>query len=154
MTIHLYTIGFTKKTAENFFDGLLKANGIQVLVDIRLRRDVQLNRFAIYPDLEYFLKRLINCDYVYRDDMAPTAELLDGYRQDKSWENYVPRFNQLLNERNLIAQLENSALNRAWWTAHRACLLCSEHEPEHCHRSLVAQYMKNHWPEVEIHHLM
>ena len=34
------------------------------------------------------------------------------------------------------------------------CLLCSEHEPDHCHRRLVAEYLKSEWGDVQIEHLM
>ena len=33
------------------------------------------------------------------------------------------------------------------------CLLCSEAEPEECHRSLVVEYLKKHWDGVEVRHL-
>jgi uncharacterized protein (DUF488 family) len=33
------------------------------------------------------------------------------------------------------------------------CLLCSEDKPDHCHRRLVAEYLKEHWGDVEIRHL-
>ncbi len=146
--IRLYTIGFTQKPAEAFF-GLLRDNDVKVLVDIRLKPDSQLSGFAKGRDLPYFLKHLANCDYLHRLDMAPTDELLSQYRDDKSWSQYEIAFNQLLQERNLITQLE-----RNWWASNPACLLCSEHEPDHCHRRLVAEYMAAHWPEVEIIHLM
>jgi uncharacterized protein (DUF488 family) len=35
----------------------------------------------------------------------------------------------------------------------QACLLCSEHISEHCHRRLVAEYMKK-WGNVHIEHLI
>lgn len=142
------TIGFTKKSAETFF-GLLGHAGVQVVVDVRLRPNSQLAGFAKQRDLPYFLKNLINCDYVHNLDMAPTDAILDGYRADKSWPRYVERFDALLHERDLI-----STLDRVWWAANRACLLCSEHEPDHCHRRLVVEYLAFHWPDVEIRHLM
>jgi uncharacterized protein (DUF488 family) len=146
---HLFTIGFTQKSAEEFFDGLLKPNGVTVLVDIRLKPESQLSGFAKKRDLPYLLRGLVGCDYRHIIEMAPTKEILNAYRQDKSWEKYEVAFNALLEERNLIQQLD-----RAWWAENRACLLCSEHEPDFCHRRLVAEYMAWHWPEVEIHHLM
>lgn len=145
----LYTIGFTKKTAEQFFT-LLRDNGVDVLVDIRLKPDSQLSGFAKGRDLPYFLKNLANCDYRHMLSMAPTDDILSEYRGSKgSWQEYEIAFNQLLEERNLIAELDKS-----WWKAHAACLLCSEHEPDHCHRRLVAEYLAKHWSEMEIHHLM
>jgi uncharacterized protein (DUF488 family) len=146
--MNLYTIGFTQKSAETFFN-LLRDNGVQVLVDTRLKPDTQLSGFAKQRDLPYFLKHLAGCDYRYMPEMCPTEELLDGYRANKSWEQYEVGFNQLLRTRNLI-----EGLDRSWWAANAACLLCSEHEPDHCHRRLVAEYMQSHWPEINIAHLM
>lgn len=148
MTMQLFTIGFTQKTAEQFFS-LLSNNNVQVLVDTRLKPDSQLSGFAKGRDLPYFLKNLIACDYRAMPSMSPTDDLLSGYRENKSWANYEVAFNHLLQERNLIAQLD-----RTWWQSTRACLLCSEHEPEHCHRRLVAEYMAAHWGDIEINHLM
>jgi len=146
--VHLYTIGFTQKTAEDFFR-LLQQNEVNVLVDIRLKPDSQLSAFARARDLPYFLKRLIGCDYRHLLEMAPNAEILTAYREDKDWAEYEKGFGDLLNQRNLIAQLD-----RDWWADHKACLLCSEHEPDHCHRRIVAEYLAGHWPDVEIHHLI
>jgi uncharacterized protein (DUF488 family) len=148
MTIHLYTVGFTEKSAEQFF-GLLQQAGVQVLVDTRLKPDSQLSGFAKRRDLPYLLRNLIDCDYTYMGQMSPTAELLDSYRNDHSWETYEVGFNQLLRERDLIRQLD-----REWWKTHAACLLCSEHQPDQCHRRLVAEYIAQHWPETQIHHLL
>jgi uncharacterized protein (DUF488 family) len=33
------------------------------------------------------------------------------------------------------------------------CLLCSEEKPHHCHRRLVAEYLQQHWPDVQIEHI-
>ncbi|HHN66515.1 MAG TPA: DUF488 family protein, partial [Thermopetrobacter sp.] len=33
------------------------------------------------------------------------------------------------------------------------CLLCSEDSPHHCHRRLVAEYLRDKWGDVEIIHL-
>jgi uncharacterized protein (DUF488 family) len=147
-SIQLYTIGFTQKSAQDFF-GLLAANQIQVLVDIRLKPNSQLGGFAKQRDLPYFLQSLINCDYVHNLDMAPTADLLGDYRHDGDWGHYERGFTRLLNERALI-----TTLDRHWWESHRTCLLCSEHEPDFCHRRLVAEYLASHWKTIDIHHLM
>jgi len=146
--IKIFTIGFTKKTAEEFFS-LLQNNKIDMLVDTRLRPDTQLSGFAKGRDLSYLLRNLIQCDYRHMSLMSPTDELLDQYRKDKSWELYEKEFNQLLEKRDLIASLDQS-----WWANHRCCLLCSEHEPEHCHRRLVAEYIASYWPNVEVVHLL
>lgn len=148
MTVELYTIGFTQKTAEQFF-GLLRRHHVTTVVDTRVHPDSQLSGFARKRDLPYLLRELANCDYLHRLDMAPTEALLKQYRQDKSWALYEAAFNTLLEERRLVENLD-----KAWWAAQRACLLCSEHEPDHCHRRLVAEYLAAQWEKVEIIHLM
>lgn len=147
-TIQLYTIGFTQKSAEQFFN-LLKSNHVNVLVDIRLHPDSQLSGFAKARDLPYFLRELIGCDFRAQRLMSPTEDILKQYRSDSDWAKYEAAFKALLQERDLVKQLD-----RAWWAAHKACLLCSEHTPEKCHRRLVAEYLAEQWSDVEIHHLM
>jgi uncharacterized protein (DUF488 family) len=53
--MEVYTIGFTQKTAEQFF-GLLKDAGIRRLLDVRLNNSSQLSGFTKREDLEYFLR--------------------------------------------------------------------------------------------------
>jgi uncharacterized protein (DUF488 family) len=143
----LYTIGFTRKTAQQFFS-LLASNGVNVVVDVRLRPDSQLGGFAKGRDLAYFLPAINGCDYVHMPQFAPTDAILDTYRADKDWNAYVRAFMALLDERDVL-----SGLDRAWWDAKRACLLCSEHEPDQCHRRLVAEHLAAAWGGVEIVHL-
>jgi uncharacterized protein (DUF488 family) len=148
MTIQLFTIGFTQKTAEQFFE-LLNHNRVNVLIDTRLKPDSQLSGFAKGRDLPYFLKNLIGCKYIHNPLMSPTDAILSAYRENKDWDAYEVAFKALLQERNLIAHLE-----KAWFAEHRACLLCSEHEPDQCHRRLVAEYIQSYWGDLEIWHLM
>lgn len=143
----IYTIGFTQKKAEQFF-GLLRAQKIQRVVDIRLRPDGQLAGFAKKADLAFFLSELVNaCQYSHMPELAPTSEILDTYRQDKDWNNYVLRFQQLLDERRIP-----EALNRTDFEVTPSVLLCSEALPEHCHRRLVAERLAATWC-MEIVHL-
>jgi uncharacterized protein (DUF488 family) len=146
--MRLYTIGFTQKTAEEFFN-LLKANRVQRLVDIRLRPDGQLAGFAKKADLPYFLFHLADgCGYVHLPQLAPTKEILDGYHGDHNWPSYVTRFEALMDQRGLPAGLDREEFERQ-----ATCLLCSEPGPEKCHRRLVAERMAALWPDVEIIHL-
>ncbi len=144
----LYTIGFTQKHAETFFE-LLRYNGIQRLVDIRISPDGQLSGFARKDDLPYFLDRLANgCAYVHLPELAPTKEILKDYRADGDWNRYVLRFEALLDARNIPATLQ-----REDYETQVSCLLCSEATPEQCHRRLVAERLAAYWPDVEIVHL-
>ena len=146
--MNLYTLGFTQKSAETFF-GLLRANGVQKLVDIRVNPHGQLSGFARQEDLPYFLRQLAaGCAYVHWPELAPTKEILKDYRADGDWPRYVARFEALLDERNIPAALE-----RAEFESQACCLLCSEATPEQCHRRLVAERLAAHWPNVAIVHL-
>ena len=144
--ITLYTIGFTKKSARDFFS-LLKKFGVKSLLDIRLNATSQLAGFAKKDDLLFFLSEICQCKYRHLPEFAPTKEMLDGYHEKKiSWPEYEVLFKQLLEERKLGGILIANELNNA-------CLLCAEPTPEKCHRRLVAEYLKSAYPEIEIKHL-
>lgn len=144
--INLFTIGFTKKNAETFFGKLGKA-GVEKIIDIRLNNVSQLAGFAKKDDLIYFLKKICDCNYMHEPLLAPTKEILDGYKKKEiGWPEYQKRFNDLLKTRKAHTLVSSSEL-------HMACLLCSEPTPDKCHRRLVAEYLKNHFDNIEIQHL-
>ena len=142
----LYTIGFTKKNAETFFSKLQKA-GVTKLIDIRLNNVSQLAGFAKKDDLIYFLKQLCNCDYIHMPALAPTIDILDSYKKKKiDWNDYENKFNKLITQRNIEKKFTAEELNNA-------CLLCSEHTADQCHRRLVAEYLQKEIPNIQIKHL-
>ncbi|MBN1614373.1 MAG: DUF488 domain-containing protein [Deltaproteobacteria bacterium] len=144
--IKLFTIGFTKKTAEEFFGRLIRA-GVKRVVDIRLNNVSQLAGFTKRDDLRYFLRAIGGIDYVHRLDLAPTREILDAYRKAKGgWAGYERDFLALLSLRKAEDRVNRELL-------HEACLLCSEETPLHCHRRLVAEYLRDRWGDVDIVHL-
>ena len=142
----VYTIGFTKKSASEFFE-LLQESGAKRLVDVRLNNVSQLAGFAKKDDLKYFLRKICKMNYVHLPDLAPTKEMLGAYRSGHlDWQTYERQFLALMDER----RVAKKAIKR---TIANACLLCSEDTPEHCHRRLVAEYLHRHWGDVEIVHL-
>ena len=144
----VYTIGFTQKSAQEFFE-TLKVNNIQLLVDIRVNPSGQLSGFARQRDLPYFLSRLSDgCEYLHLSELAPTKELLKQYRASKDWNYYIDQFEALMEERVIPDALEKSLFEEK-----DCCLLCSEATPEYCHRRLVAERLAKHWPDVEVVHL-
>ena len=80
--ITLYTIGFTKKSAEDFFE-LLKKHHVKNIIDVRISNSSQLAGFAKGNDLIYFLKQICGIGYRHIVDFAPTKELLGDYRSGK-----------------------------------------------------------------------
>jgi len=145
-TIHLFTIGFTKKTAEAFFNRLSKA-GINRVIDIRLNNVSQLAGFAKRDDLRYFLKAICGIDYIHLPELAPTQEIMDNFKKKKGdWSIYEKAFLALLKQRKPEETLSKDLFDKA-------CLLCSEDRPNHCHRRLVAEHLAEKWGGVEIVHL-
>jgi uncharacterized protein (DUF488 family) len=144
----LYTIGFTQKSAQEFFE-TLREHRVQALVDIRLRPGGQLAGFAKQEDLPYFLERLADgCRYRHMPELAPTKVILDGYRADHDWPGYAAKFEALLDERDIP-----NSLDRTFFEQSDCCLLCSEAAPEKCHRRLVAERLAAAWPDIEVIHL-
>lgn len=143
----IYTIGFTKKTAEQFFE-TLRASGANRLVDVRLNNVSQLAGFAKKQDLAYFLKQICGMDYIHLPLLAPTQDILDEYKKHKGdWQVYERSFLGLMGERKVEQAVSREILADS-------CLLCSEEKPHHCHRRLVAEYLREHWGDVEICHLV
>jgi uncharacterized protein (DUF488 family) len=145
-SITIFTIGFTKKSARDFFEPLRQA-GVRKVVDIRLNNVSQLAGFTKKNDLEYFLEKVAGIGYAHRPELAPTKEILDGYRKKTlPWSEYEKRFLALMSERQVETLVTPRELDRA-------CLLCSEPKPDKCHRRLVAKYLADKWGNVEIRHL-
>lgn len=145
--MRIFTIGFTKKSAETFFEKL-KSAGVRRLLDVRLNNVSQLAGFTKKEDLRYFTKAICHIEYVHLPMLAPTAEILDPYKKQKNgdWPLYERQFLDLMKARQIEEQLSPDLLDGG-------CLLCSEEKPHHCHRRLVAEYLKDKWGNVEIEHI-
>ncbi len=145
--VRIATIGFTQKSAEQFFAMLEKARVKRVL-DVRLHNQSQLAGFSKQDDLAYFAKKILGIEYVHLAMLAPTQELMDAFKKAKgSWADFEKRFLDLMAKREIERQLEPAILNNG-------CLLCSEDKPHQCHRRLVAEYLKEKWRDVSIEHLV
>ncbi len=135
--MNMFTIGFTRKSAEYFFQSLRLA-GVARVIDVRLNNVSQLAGFAKREDLRFFLRELCDADYVHLPELAPEAGMLKAYKQRKiSWQKYEGLFLDLLAQRNVERTVTASFLDFG-------CLLCSEHEPHYCHRRVVVDYLNAH----------
>lgn len=141
----LFTIGFTQTSAEHFF-GRLKSSGASTLIDVRLNNVSQLAGFAKKDDLRYFTQAICGMGYRHITALAPTKDMLDAFKKNGGeWDAYAERFLALMRQRR-IEDLRPSDLDGG-------CLLCSEDKPHHCHRRLVAEYLREKWGDVDIVHL-
>ncbi len=142
----VYTIGFTKKSADRFF-GLLRESGTKRVVDVRLNNISQLAGFAKRDDLAFFLAEICGMEYVHLPELAPTKEMMDDYKKHGGdWGTYETRFLELMRRRQIERTIPEEVVADG-------CLLCSEDKPHHCHRRLVVEYLADHWGRIEITHL-
>jgi uncharacterized protein (DUF488 family) len=147
MEIELFTIGFTRKTAREFFTSLKDA-GVRCVVDVRLNNNSQLAGFSKKEDLAYFLSEIGGIKYVHLPELAPTQDILDAYKKHKGdWEIYEKQFLDLMVRRQVEKTVRPELLDHG-------CLLCSEHLPHHCHRRLVAEYLNAKWGGIKTKHLV
>jgi uncharacterized protein (DUF488 family) len=147
LAMDIYSIGFTQKSASEFF-GTLKAHGIERLMDVRLSNTSQLAGFAKQADLAYFLKEICGAEYVHEALLAPSEELFTAYRKQKgSWEALAMGYLKLIKVRKIESVLDKASFRK------KTVLLCSEATPDQCHRRLALEYLQQHWPEIRIHHL-
>lgn len=146
-SIHLCTIGFTQKSAKEFFE-MLRAAGVHRVIDVRLNNASQLAGFSKRNDLEYFLRQILGIDYVHLPILAPTQDILDDFKKyHGDWSLYERRFMELMEKREIEKRVDPSIFDGG-------CLLCSEDKPQYCHRRLVAEYLRKKWGAgVKIEHL-
>ena len=142
----IFTVGFAKKSAEDLIIKLKNYN-ISKILDVRLSPNSQQSGYAKQDTLEYIL-RLNSIKYEHNALLAPTKQILKGYRKDKDWEKYEKSFNLLLDKRKSRIMINFDNLEDR-----RICLLCTESEPNRCHRRLVAEYLAKQLKDIQINHI-
>jgi uncharacterized protein (DUF488 family) len=142
----IYTIGFTGKTAKEFFTKVEVA-GVRRILDIRLKNSSQLSGFAKKDDLKYFLMKINGIEYLHFSELAPTENIMDSYKKKRiSWSEYEIQFDKLLTERRVENLMRNELIDGD-------CFLCSEEKPDFCHRRLVSEYLQKKLGDITILHL-
>lgn len=141
------TIGFTGKTAQEFFD-LLRNAEVRTVLDIRLSNTSQLAGFAKKQDLPFFLDRLCGAAYREMPELAPEPDLFKRYKaKELTWDDFAAAYVELIAKRRVESSLDVDLFRSA-------CLLCSEHLPHHCHRRLALEYLNSRWnSRLKITHL-
>lgn len=145
--MNIYTIGFTKKSAEQFFTILIN-NKISKVYDIRLNNSNQLAGFSKGRDLKFFLSKIGNIDYSHEIIFAPTKEILDNYKKKNiTWDEYEKLYIRLLDERNIYNYIEKENILKDG-----ICFLCSESVENECHRRILVEYISKRY-DIQIKHL-
>ncbi|HUP58157.1 MAG TPA: DUF488 domain-containing protein [Bdellovibrionota bacterium] len=147
--MRIYTIGYRSRSAEEFFS-TLRENGIRQLVDVRAYPDAEEAVYARASGLPFLLQqRAPQTRYWHCGPLSPTTRLVDDYFAENriGWQAYEEGYVRLIQERKVESVLKPEQF------AEPACLLCAEHDPERCQRRLALEYLKDHWPDLEIVHL-
>jgi uncharacterized protein (DUF488 family) len=132
--MELFTIGFTQKTAAEFFSTLQTA-AVKRVVDVRRNNVSQLAGFTKRDDLAYFLSAIAGIDYLHAVDLSPSKDLIDGYRKDgMPYREFAATFRKELRARKVEKNPDLVLVDGD-------CLLCSEPSAGACHRSVVASYL-------------
>jgi len=133
----LFTIGFSKKNAQEFFE-TLKKEGVELVVDVRVNNKSQISGYAKYPDLPYFLK-IYGISYIYLPELSPDPSLLSSFRRGKvTWDFYKKKFLEQLSSNKESVYSKFLDLFRSY---SNICLLCSENDYRRCHRNLIAEFL-------------
>ena len=135
--MNIYTMGFTKKSAKDYFS-LIRKNDVEMLIDVRLNNQSQLAGFTKGKDLSFFLKVLCNCLYCHEIQFAPTKIILDNYKKQLiSWSEYELEFQKLIIRREV-----SEIFKKKYGNYKNVLFLCSEPTPDYCHRRLLAEYFE------------
>ena len=127
----LFTIGYAGMRLEPFLQ-VMQQRGIQVVVDTRWSAWSQIDAFCREPLRRGLVRRGIA--YRHRPELGTSPDLRNRLDAGGDWAAFVAAYDAALTTH---SELLRSVA--AYAKAHRVCLLCAEHEPEHCHRSLLAQ---------------
>ena len=143
----IYTMGFTGKTAREFFEKLQETDA-KYLLDIRIHNNSQLAGFTKKGNIEYFIERLTSLIYQKLPLFAPSEEMFKQYRKDGDWSTYEQKYLQLMKDRKVAQETDKTLFENG------VVLLCSEPTPEKCHRRLAAEFLRDEvFKEAFISHI-
>lgn len=141
----LYNIGYAHKPAERFFEEI-KEHKIDMVVDIRLSNTSQLAGFTKKDDLAYFLKEICGCGYEHRPDLAPTKELIDGYKNKSvTREEFEQRYCGIVRDRGSVSGFADT-----YGGYKRIGLLCSGADITSCHQKLLSDMLAGREPALTV----
>lgn len=129
----VYNIGYVHKSAKQFFEEI-KEHKMEIVIDIRLSNTSQLAGFTKKNDLAYFLEEICGCAYEHRLDLAPTKEMIDGYKSKSiPREEFERRYCKIVRDRGAISDFADK-----YGEYERIGLLCSGADITSCHQQLLS----------------
>ncbi|MBA2659585.1 MAG: DUF488 domain-containing protein [Nitrosospira sp.] len=132
----VFTIGYEGLNIDAFMS-LLAENDIDMVVDVRelpLSRKPGFSKNALANVLN-----LSGRDYVHMVNLGCPKPVRDRYREDGNWKRYTEEFlKHLKSQDEAISELSALA------TSSNCALLCYEADSNFCHRSMVANAVKDY----------
>ncbi|CAJ3066281.1 Uncharacterized conserved protein [Burkholderia pseudomallei] len=132
----VYTIGYEGLNIDAFMS-LLAEHGIETVVDIRelpLSRKAGFSKKALAGVLN-----LSGLGYVHMVDLGCPKQVRDRYREDGNWKRYTEGFlKHLKTQKAAIAELSDLV------SSSNCALLCYEADFNFCHRSMVANAVRDY----------
>ncbi|MBE6199494.1 MAG: DUF488 domain-containing protein [Rikenellaceae bacterium] len=156
----IYTIGVYNSTEQQFFSKLID-NNIDTFCDIRQRRGVRGSEYA-FVNSNYLQTKLNELDIKYAHilDLAPTSEIREKQKIEDARLGVQKKSRDVLGSvftreyKNKISSFDfdefYDQLDRIG--ASRVVFFCVEEKFTACHRSIVAQEMKERF-KLEVIHL-
>jgi uncharacterized protein (DUF488 family) len=154
----LRTIGVYGFNQRSFLDAL-SAAGVDLLLDVRQRRGVRGSEYA-WANAQRLQAALTEAGIAYSHlkELAPTTEMRQlQYREDerkgegkRSRSVLAPAYVESYTEE-VLDRVELDPIVRFVGDS-QAALLCVERDPEACHRSLVAERLRDEFG-FEVEHL-
>ena len=156
----VYTIGVYNSTEQDFFKKLVD-NNIDTFCDIRQRRGVRGREYS-FVNSNYLQEKLRDLDIKYAHilDLAPTSEIREQQKMEDLRLGVQKKSRDILGSvftreyRKKISSFDfdefYDQLDRAGTS--RVVFFCVEEKASACHRSIVAEEMKNRF-RIEVIHL-
>ncbi len=142
--MNIYTIGYEGLDMEGFLT-LLRKSGVETLVDVRelpLSRKAGFSKRSLGDTLN-----LNGFEYIHLPTLGCPKPIREQYRVDGSWARYKVGFLKYLEQQDdTIAEMAGMASTTT------CALLCFEADYNYCHRSMVANAIKN-VSELQVVHL-
>ena len=146
----IITIGVYGFDEQSFFQALRDAR-VDTLCDIRARRGVRGSDYA-FANSARLQKRLgeVNIRYVHLKQLAPSTEIRERQKQEDRQAKIAKRkrdrlgvaFQEAYRQHHLHNLNAEEILQQIGEEAEAIALLCVERSPEACHRSLVAEWLR------------
>lgn len=139
----IFTIGYEGRTIGSFMSSL-RAYGVETVVDVRqnpISRKPGFSKRSLAAAL-----KMSDIDYVHLASLGCPRPVRDRYRDDGNWTRYTSGFMAYLATQGLaVAELSHMVASSD------CALLCFEADYRLCHRSMVADAVRNHCGAEIVH---